>query len=292
MARKLPRWHGGMLRITLRTTRAAVTVHQGALVRVEARLVTLIGEDAPGGVLTPPSRLIGGAAHAAAAVEAFGVAFHAPVTVHRIDLAAELIFASGLDGLVYLQACQRGLHLPRLKQLAHFAQGAYRLEMVEWRAGAGHTSARLYDAGQRHQTHGPGERLRFEVQERFVGRQARTPEQVTSLDPAALFGKRLRPWLAADHGAVVIAPRAAVLKVYDDARAGCIELRRAHTVASQIVKLDNGGDLLTPHERSRLTGKLREAGVALDLSGDPEAPTVDIGAPLRGLVNAWSQELV
>ena len=177
-------WEGRALRLSESVYGATVIVYPAAsLVKVEGRLATLLGDDGGGGSLVSPRLLVHGARKARAAVESLGVSMATRAQVQRLDLAAELLFFDGQDGLAFLKASQRGLHLPALVQVPHYATGDSRLESIIWRTPKGRQErARLYDAGAHHGTHRAGERLRFEVQERWTGTHARTPEQVAALD--------------------------------------------------------------------------------------------------------------
>ena len=155
-----------------------------SLVKIEGRLTALLGHDDTGSVLASPALLVEGERRAESRFRLLGVTLPEQITVQRLDLAAELLYGDGLDGLALLNACQRGVHLAGLRQHPYSATGDSRLESIIWQTPNGRQiCVRLYDAGIEHGTDRVGERLRFEVQERWVGKQSRTPEQVLGLRP-------------------------------------------------------------------------------------------------------------
>jgi hypothetical protein len=90
------------------------------LVAAEASLASMLAGHCDEG-LSPAQRLPEGAERARAALESLGVVTASPTVVLRLDLAAELCFQDARDGLAFLNACQRGLHLAGLRQVSYYA---------------------------------------------------------------------------------------------------------------------------------------------------------------------------
>jgi hypothetical protein len=157
-------WKGRFMRLALPVAGMTIGVYPArGLVIAEARGAAMLAGHSEDAQLIPASKLGAAARRAVAAIESLGVALTAPVTVRRIDLAAELCFLVGAEGLAFLTACERALHLARLDMVPHYATGESRLESIVWQTPKGKaTRIKLYDAGPHHKTRKPGERLRLE----------------------------------------------------------------------------------------------------------------------------------
>jgi hypothetical protein len=229
-----------------------------------------------------------GAACASMAFESLGIKLTVPVTVRRIDLAAELHFVDGLEGLAFLNACERGLHLSKLRQVPYHATGDARLESIVWQTTKGKkTKIKLYDAGFHHGTNPPGQRLRLERELRYAGQKSPTLEQAVALDLATEYGKPITPWLTRAPQVRVSVPMVAVQLLYEQARNGERTRRKAESLGAKVNSLAFGSDLLAPHDRRRRIKDLRDAGIVLDLSWDPHSRLTDLGPPLRALAALW-----
>lgn len=272
----------------VRGMRIGVYPGRGVVV-AEARLAAVLAGHEHDHRLVSAERLGDGAERALAATESLGVRLDAHARINRLDLAAELLFGDAADGLRFLNACQRGLFLPRLRQVPRYAIGDTRLESISWERPAGGQRVKLYDAGPHHGTHPPGHRLRLEVELRYTGRSSPAPEQVMALDLAALYGASLRPWLSAGAPVQVWAPAEAVTHLYAQARSGERTRRSAESLAGKVNTLAYGSDLLAPHDRRRRVADLREAGIALDRSDEPHHRVLDLSAPLVALAACWEE---
>lgn len=282
--RPLPR--GDLL--ALRICGGSVVVVDSAHFDVEARLALLLGDDRSGSPLASADRLIEAARRVCGELAALDVQVDRPL-VTRLDLAAELVFEDGLDGLAFLAACGNALNLPRTEPVTR--PGTDRLgRSVVWETAELGEVARLYDAGRWHGTHHAGDRVRLEVQERWGGAGARTLEQVVSLDLAALYERRLKQFVGVRKRVIVATPSAARREVLRRMHCGDLSRKKATTLVAQIAKLECPG-LIEPHERNRLVRQVRDdGGVALDLLGVGEATSVDIAGPLTELVGAWREK--
>jgi hypothetical protein len=283
-------WKGRFMRLTVPVAGMTVGVYPGSgLVVTEARLAVMLAGDARATGLIPVTLLAEGAMRATATVEALlGFPLEGPVTVRRIDFASELTFIAGSEGLAFLRACERALHLARLDMVPHYATGEARLESITWQTPTGRaTRIRLYDAGAHHVTHKPGERLRLEREQRWTGPGSPTPEQVVALDLAALFRKPIRSWLSGTIPLRVSTQSSALALLYDQARRGTRTVRSANMLGAKVNALALVGDLLTSKDRRRREKALRDEGIVLDHSGDPQSSDIDLHAPLAALAAAW-----
>jgi hypothetical protein len=282
-------WKGSFMRLALPVNGTTVGVYPASgLVTIEARLAVVLAGHAEDHRLIPADRLAEGAERAMAAVARLGIALAAPLTVRRLDLAAELCFRVGTDGVSFLNACQRGLHLPRLRQVPYYAVGEARLESIVWATEKGRqTRSRLYDAGTHHKTGRPGRRLRWEREHRWSGSGSPTPEQVMALDLAAMYAAPLRGWLRESKPMRVCSPSTAIALLFNEARAGKRTRRSAESLSAKINSVAHGADLLAPHDRRRRVKALRDAGIALDRSGDVQTGFLDIREQASALVAAW-----
>ena len=259
------------------------------LITAEGRLMSMMVGHAAEHRLLSPCHLPVGADRAREALLAAGLEVAGPLVVCRCDLAADLRFADGADGLAFLSACERGLHLPRLKQGVEHAQGEARLESIFWHTPKGRKiHARLYDAGARHGAHRPGEWLRLEVELRWDGKRTPTPMHLAAADHARLFSERITPWLNAPKPIMVATPGGTIRRIYDAVRHGELELREANKLGARVNALQYGSDLLKPHDRRRKVRELRGAGFALDHSGATESPAIDLREPLAAMATAWA----
>jgi hypothetical protein len=285
-------WSGGFVRLSPPIWGMTIGAYPWrGVVTIEARLAVMISGDVDDHRLIAADRVADGAARARAAVESLGIALRGSLTISRADLAAELMFADGgQGGVALLNAAQRGLHLPRLTQVPYSAPGGQgRLESIIWQTPKTHqTRVKLYDAGQHHGTHRPGERLRLEREQRWSGAAAPTVEQFMALDLAALYAAPMRPWLNSAVRMRVGVPLAAIAELYEQARRGERTLRSAETLSAKINSLAFGADLLSPLHRRRRNRAVRDAGFALDLCGDDaQLRLIDLQEPVVALVAAW-----
>lgn len=257
-----------------------------SLVTAEARLVVMLTGDRDDHTLARPDSLLAGLEAAEAALATLGLSTTGHAHVRRVDLAAELRFRDGADGLRFLGACERGLRVPRLKQVAHRLPG-HRLESLAWQTPARSLiRLRLYDAGVRHNTDLSGRRLRLERQERWQGQKVRPTAALSVGELARLFRAPLAPVLRHERSVTVTAPSEAVSLLYAKARTGEITRRRAEALSGKISTLAVADDLLSQHDRRLRLRELERAGVALDLAR-ASTTTIDITSPLRALVRAY-----
>jgi hypothetical protein len=258
------------------------------LVTAEARLATMLAGHTDDHRLIPPKRLVEGARLAEAGLRSHGIVVEGPGLCSRVDLAAELLFPHARDGLAFLAACERCLHLPRLKQWPVRAQGQARLESIAWLTAKGrNVGMRLYDAGALHGTHAPGHRLRLERERRWHGKNTPTPEAVVTTDLAAVFRAPMRAWLRRPIEIAVTTPSDAIGQLFDSVRDGTMTRRRALSLSASVNALSYASDILADHDRRRRVRDLRGVGVTLDHLGEARSLHIDLREPLAALAAAW-----
>lgn len=271
----------GRKQLDLRICGGVVSVLDSAHFAIEGRLVVLVGEDGGGSLLIPAGRLVNAVERIRAELASLGIVVAEPI-VTRLDLAADLVFERSADGLDFMEACGDVLNLVRVGRVVRVGNDG-RVRSMWWETTHG-IVARLYDAGRRHKTHRAGKRVRLEVEERWERADARTVEQVLSLDLAELYRHRFAQLANVGRSVVAFTRSAAIREVSRREELGTLAHKEAMTLVGQIAKLEYPGPL-EPRERRYLTAELRNAGIALDLVGD--CSPVDVGSPLAQLVNAW-----
>jgi hypothetical protein len=204
--------------------------------------------------------------------------------VGRCDLAAELLFGDGRDGLALLRAAAH-VDLPWLKA---GTEGERRtgLETVYWRNVRGRSiQLRLYDKGRETGSDEPGRWLRLERQHRARKARERTVAEFAPLDHAQLFtGRELVAIAAAAEQVRVDRPRAiSELRQLHDR--GTIDARTLERLAGFVATEGHG---LSRATRYRRWSELRSHGVELDLHDGDGAEVVPIGAYVRELGERWA----
>jgi hypothetical protein len=265
----------------LRLTRGGVTVgaYPDGLVTVEGRLAALLhGED--------DHRLLGPEAlndAPAAAAELFG-GDPRGAAIGRADLASELHFGDGREGLSLLHAASR-VDLPWLKSGSEGVKGQ-RVETVAWRTVQGRSVVlRLYDKGVETGQAEPGEWVRLERQRRYRKDRERTVAQLLAVPLAETFAGR-------ELSSIVEA--GTVVSVCDQVSAvECIRLAVARgevsrSLAGSLVGFIHLGAKGVPPRTVRYwASALRRLGVAFDpnIGGRDVVP---IGDYLGRFSEAWA----
>lgn len=283
-------YDGSHMRLSIPVMGITIGVYRAkALVTAEARAAAMLAGHSCDHNLVPPERIPEAAARARAALTSIGVHVGGPVIVRRLDLAGDLWFADA-DGTAYLYACRRGLHLTRLALHAWDAKGHPRLESIAWQTPSRKTiQLRMYDAGSKHGSAGAGQLVRVERQRRWQHPKTPTPEQIVASDLGVTFSEPVRAWLRAPHDVTIMMPPTAIAYCFEKARRGQLTPREAETLGAKINSLAYGDDLLTPLKRRRRQRDLRDAGLAIDMTGDPGARPVDLVGPLAALTECWTR---
>jgi hypothetical protein len=267
----------------LRDSRDGVTVgaYADGLVTVEGRLAALLhGPD--------DHRLVsadGFRSAPAVAAERFGLSLAQPVGVGRADLASELVFDDGRDGLDLLRAAA-SLDVPWAKI---GTEGGKRgtVETVYVRSLTGRTVLlRLYDKGRETGEAAPGTWLRLERQRRY--RKAREPEvdDVLAQGLGTVFVGRELARLVAGVGDVHVCDRLGAVEVLRRlASVGRIPPSKAERLAG-FVLLDGVG--LPARTQRRRASELRELGIALEPLAAQPVTTVPLASYLGAFAEAWA----
>jgi hypothetical protein len=261
---------------------------------VEGRLAALLaGTDKAHG-LAVPADLVAGAGKAREAFACLGLDLAAPVeAVRRADLAGDLTFDDGADGLAFLRALA-ALDVPRLKRDV-WAVGP-RIETVYYRTPkAGEVRMRAYDKGVESGTAPPGERVRFEMQRRFRKALQMSPANMAGMDWAESYRERLGPWERSADGFAVVSLNGAQEAVLNALREGAtlrdgttLTARRAERMLGTLVILSELGPdwydkSATADRRKR---EFQDLGIVLDLARETREP-VPVGALLKMLAEAF-----
>jgi hypothetical protein len=261
---------------------------------VEGRLSALLAGTADAHGLAAPADLPAGAEAGREAFAALGLDMAAPIeAVRRADLAGDLVFDDGAEGLAFLRALA-SLDVPRLKRDV-WAVGP-RIETVYYRTPKrGEVRMRAYDKGVESGTAAPGERVRFEMQLRFPKALQMTPRNLAGVHWGDLYRKRLAPWERSADGFSVVSLSGAQDAILAALREGAtlrdgsqLTPRRAERMLGTLVILselgpdwyDNG---FTAKRRAR---EFMDLGISLDLHREAREP-VAVGALLQMLAEAF-----
>jgi hypothetical protein len=252
---------------------ARVIVFPG-VVAVEGRLQALLTGDEDDHGLAHPAGLPDGAERARAAIAGLlgadlGLG---PSELRRLDLAGELQFDDGRDGLALLDA-MAGLYAPRRKTVV-WRKGA-EPQTVYWvTEKTGQVRQRAYDKGVESGTHAPGERIRLELQHRPPKSRRRTPVNVANGDLSALYVDGLKGWTN-ERPTLRGEPEHVMAVLLDRVARGDMSQRKAESLVGQMVALRvaGQGELSDQSYRYRLR-ELQAAGIVLD------APKVEREVPV------------
>jgi hypothetical protein len=191
-----------------------------------------------------------------------GLELDGVVEVGRLDLASELLFDDGRDGLALLHGLAR-VDLPWLKRFP--AETRYGVESVEWRTLQGSAIVmRGYDKGLESKTAGRGERVRLERQSRKRKGRALAVAKLATEDLRALYlGRELRAIAEQARPVTMCSTPDAIELVNAMVAAGDVSRREAEGVLGFLV----GGRQAGEYARRtwyRRWGQLRQYGIALD----------------------------
>lgn len=264
-------------------------------VYVEARAAVLVDRDRESHRLVAAHELGSASALVAGELEdELGLYLDADPAVARADPCGDLIFDDGQEGRHLLRAVA-ALDVPWAKVGTEGQKGGD-VETVHLRHVRGKSIlARWYDAGLKHGTHAPGERIRFESQNRF--RKAREG-YVTQFDAghlARLHVKHLRWW--AEHDDVAFGGPSAVLRRCTEAVAeGTLAPHVADRIVGFAAMVERVGLAELKGKRNsaqerwwyRSCARLREYGYAIDTSPVPVDNVVPLGRHVRALADAWA----
>lgn len=267
-----------------------VGAYPDGLVTVEGRLAALLYGEEDHRLCGPDELLAGESAAAAAAgvddvVEIAGVG--------RCDLASELSFKDGAEGLALLRAFA-ALDVPWLKT---GTEGSKRdgLETVFWRSMRGRSIVlRLYDKGVESGTAAPGERLRLERQRRYRKTAERTVAQLLEAGPVHSFvGRELAELVLAERDVVVCNRLGAIAQLQELVQLGRVGVGVAAAVSGWLL-FEHVGSYPARTAR-RHAARLRQLGIALDDVDDVdqagELKRFPVSDYLRQFVAAFGEEV-
>jgi hypothetical protein len=242
----------------------------------EARLAALVrGSDDHS--LLPLSTLGDGAR---AASERFGFEVDASVAgIGRLDVAAELRFSDGHDGLAFLHA----LSLADVPWAKVGTEGKKRenIQTVNFRSIRGRTILmRAYDKGVESGRAPAGELIRFERQRRYRKRSELSVSAAAEFDAAQLFVGRELDSLACVTAEVVCDAWGAIDRLNELVQWGWIKAPKADALAGFLVRGGEGHKSSTRYSR---WSALRKLGILIDPLAR-ERSSVPVGRHLRALV--------
>lgn len=220
-----------------------------------------------------------------AAADLFGLDLDAaPVGVGRADLASELRFTDGQEGLEFLRALSY-VDIPWLKVGTEGGKRD-RLETVYHRNMRGRSVAlRCYDKGIESETCAPGMWLRLERQRRWRKDQEGTVDDVIGRGLAEAFvGRELRAVVGGDDEVMVCDPPAAAERLRELYAEGAITGDALHRLGAFVWF---GGEGLQRRTAQRRAAELRRLGLALNCHEGGRA-SVPVGEYLRAFAAAWA----
>jgi hypothetical protein len=213
-----------------------------------------------------------------------GVSGSRDVAVGRGDLAAELRFADGAEGLAVLRMAA-SVDLPWLKATT---EGSRRdgLETVAWRVTRGRSVVlRLYDKGRETGDAGPGEWLRLERQRRYRKAREVAVASLRGLDLGAAFvGRELRQLVATEREHELVTRAGAVEALRSLYGQGAISGRALESLAGF---LTCGGEGLPERTVRYRWAQLRRLGICLD-SLDGDGRTLELADYVRQFADQWA----
>lgn len=207
--------------------------------------------------------------------------------LRRFDLASELEFDDGRDGLAFLRT-MAGMCPPRRKlDVVKGPDGQPQTVYVR-QAKSFVVTERVYDKGVESGSHAPGERIRIEAQRRPPRAKRFRPAHAARMDLSAEFGRTMIPYLGAEN-VVAAGGKATVTHLAEAAARGEISIAKAERLAGTVEFLREYGRAVYGDDRKarrRLQG-LRDAGIALDTELPPDR-VLPVGELLRDAVESFS----
>jgi hypothetical protein len=201
-------------------------------------------------------------------------------SVGRLDVAAELRFANGADGLAFLHALSLA-DVPWAK-VGTEGKKRERIQTVNFRSVRGRTILmRAYDKGIEAGVASPGERIRLERQRRYRKRDELAVTAATELDVPRLFIGRELEALARVTAEVVCDQWGAIDRLNELVSWGWITAPRADALAGFLARGGMGHRQSTWYSR---WAALRRLGILIDPLAR-ERSSVPVGAHLRAMVD-------
>jgi hypothetical protein len=217
---------------------------------------------------------------ASAASVRFGFPVDASIaSLGRLDVAAELRFRDGADGLAFLHALSLA-DVPWVK-VGTEGKKRDRIQTVNFRSVRGRTILmRAYDKGVESGLAPAGELIRFERQRRYRKRSELAVSATSELDIAELFKGRELEALARVTAEVVCDQWGAIDRLNELVQWGVIKAPKADALVGFLVRGGGGHRQSTWYSR---WSALRELGILIDPLAR-ERSAVPVGKHLRSLV--------
>lgn len=199
--------------------------------------------------------------------------------VGRLDVAAELRFQDGGDGLAFLNALSLA-DVPWAK-VGTEGKKRERIQTVNFRSVRGRTILiRAYDKGTESGLASPGELIRFERQRRYRKRDELSVSAALDLDVGRLFVGRELQSLVGVTAEVVCDQWGAIDRLNEFVRWGWIKAPKADALAGFLVRGGEGHKQSTWYSR---WAALRELGILIDPLAR-ERSAVPVGRHLRAMM--------
>jgi hypothetical protein len=255
-----------------------VGAHRDGMLYAEGRLAAILNTSDDHSLM-PMAELMAGAD---AASRRFGFDVDpADARLGRLDIAAEVHFGDGRDGLAFLHA----LSLADVPWAKVGTEGKKRehIQTVNFRSARGRQILiRAYDKGVEAGIAGPGEVIRFERQRRYRKTAERTVAMALELDPRELFvGRELRS-LVDVTAETVCDTWGAIDRLNQLMWQGRVRASKADSLAGFLARRGEGHKTSTWYSR---WADLRALGIVIDPLAR-ERTIVAVGDRLREMASA------
>lgn len=254
--------------------------HRNGMLYAEARLAAIL--NGPNDHSLMPMTALEHGAHAAAKRFGFDVD-PTDARLGRLDIAAELSFDDGRDGLAFLHA----LSLADVPWAKVGTEGKKRehIETVNFRSVRGRQILmRAYDKGVEAGIAPPGELIRFERQRRYRKPAERSAAQALELDPRELFIGRELQSLVDVTAETVCDTWGAIDRLNDLMWQGRVRASKADALAGFLVRRGEGHKTSTWYSR---WADLRALGIVIDPLAR-ERTSVPVGSYLSTMAEEFA----
>ena len=211
------------------------------------------------------------------------------VALGRLDLAAELRFDDGADGVALLRAASL-LDVPWAKTGTD-GRKAGGLETVYFRTVRGRKMlGRMYDKGLESGSCASGRLVRYERQLRWEKEREPTLAEALQLRLGDLYAKQLATFRDEQHDLLVVPALSGVDVIWGMVQSGAIDLRLAERLMGYVMLRSSGRtDRLPARTRQRRERALREIGLVIADDQMIGSRPVPLGRYLDALVGAWDE---
>jgi hypothetical protein len=212
---------------------------------------------------------------------------HTICEVRRYDLAREISFREGADGLAFLRTLA-GIHPARTRTTLEVGVDGQVQTVYVRTPKRGEVQQRHYDKGVEAGTHPPGQRVRLESQLRPAKDKRVATTTLARLDLAPHFIRRMEPYVSNTENLVAAGSTAALDELLGRVAREELTMARAERLAGSLAILRvHGRTIYTEQQGQRRLRALREAGIALETEL-PADRTVPVGELLRQAMKDFS----